>query len=95
MDTIKQLTANVQAKIKYEIPTEGSFIFAWVYRDMPFSATYKWTNGELEVMTDTGWEIAGHGGAEDYYGLHEMREVVAGQNGVTKFIACITVEVQS
>jgi hypothetical protein len=97
MNTIKQLAVNVATKIKYEIPKEGSFLAVWTYREIPYSGTYQWRNGELAVFVDgVGWEIAGAGLAEDYYTFEQLVEMANGNNhgGASYFVAVVVVEVE-
>lgn len=92
MNAIASITVDLKAVIKYEIPKSGSFIFVYHFNGYPFSATYAWRNGELAVMTDTGWEIAGSGCADEYYQLEDLERIAAGGCTSTKFIAVIVVE---
>lgn len=95
MNTIKQLTPNMATKIKYEIPTEGTFLAVWTYREIPYSGTYQWRNGELAVWVDgVGWEIAGFGAAEDYYDYDALVRMAGGGNygGASYFVAVVVVE---
>ena len=95
MNTIKQLTPNLATKIKYEIPTEGAFLAVWTYREIPYSGTYHWRNGELAVwVDDEGWEIAGKGCAEDYYDYDDLVSMAGGNNygGASYFVAVVVVE---
>lgn len=93
LNTIANVSLNLKAKISYEIPDSGTFLFIWSFREMPFSATYQWRNGELAVMTDCGWEIAGSGIAEEFYPIEDMKRIAAGGDTATKFIAVVVVEI--
>lgn len=96
MNTIKQITANVATKIKYEIPKDGAFLAVWTYREIPYSGTYQWRNGELAVFVDgAGWEIAGKGAAEDYYDFERLVSLAEGEShgGTCHFVAVVVVEV--
>lgn len=92
MNAIAKLAEGKSAVIKYGIPMEGSFLFVYQYRGYPFSATYSWRNGELAVMTDTGWEIAGEGCADEYYQIEDLERIASGGCTASKFIAVIVVE---
>lgn len=95
MNTIKKLTPNMATKIKYEIPEDGTFLAVWTYREIPYSGTYQWRNGELAVWVDgVGWEIAGHGAAEDYYDFNCLVSMASGENygGACHFVAVVVVE---
>lgn len=92
INAIANITVDLKAKIQYTIPESGTFLFAWAYRDQPFAATYQWRSGELAVMTDSGYEIAGVGAAEEYYPLPDLKRIVAGEDTASKFIAIVVID---
>lgn len=95
MNTIANISLNMKAKLQYTIPESGTFLFFWAYRDMPFSATYQWRSGELAVMTDQGWELAGVGAAEEYYPLEDLQRLVEGKDTASKFIAVVVIDIEA
>ena len=97
MNVIKQLTVNVSANLRYDLPESGKFIFMWAFSGTPFSATYRFNGEQLQVFVDGhGWQDAGCGVADDYYTLSDLREVVKGTyNVATQFIAVVVVEVEA
>lgn len=100
MNVIKQLTANVAAKISYDIPQDGTFLAIWEFGGVPYSATYRYRNDgdnkQLQVYVDGhGYCDAGCGVADDFYGLVDLQLMAIGSKSIaSKLIAVVVIEVE-
>lgn len=99
MNVIKQLSVNMAAKIRYDIPESGSFLVIWEFMGEAFSGTYRYRDGgQLQVYVDGhGYCDAGCGVADDYYGLDDLLAIARNEPqgfDQVKMIAVVVIEVE-
>lgn len=101
MNVIKQLAVNVSAKLRYDIPQDGTFLAIWEFMGEPYSATYRYQerggDKQLQVYVDGhGYCDAGCGAADDFYGYGDLMLMAQDHESMkgTKLIAVVVIEVE-
>lgn len=101
MNIIKQISLNVAAKLRYDIPQDGTFLAIWEFNGEPYSATYRYrdsgNDNQLQVFVDGhGYCDAGCGAADDYYDLGQLKAMARGDDDSTlcKLIGIVVIEAE-